>query len=67
VPRALDPVEAGYDLPLPPERPGAFSFNFGETMVDPTAEDVPIPEPKPVAEPPSKPAAAAKRKPHRKP
>ena len=29
VPRALDPVEAGYDTPLPPERPSDFSLGFG--------------------------------------
>jgi membrane-bound lytic murein transglycosylase A len=37
LPRQLDPVEAGRDTPLPPERPSAFSFNLGTTMEDPTA------------------------------
>ncbi len=52
LPRALDPVEAGHDMPLPPERPTAFSLATG-TMEDPTvpdpdvAQDVPLPEPKP--------------------
>ena len=37
LPRELDPVAAGHDTPLPPERPSAFSFNLGTTMEDPTA------------------------------
>jgi membrane-bound lytic murein transglycosylase A len=56
LPRALDPVEAGRDIPLPPERPSPFSFAT-TTMEDPTvpdsatAQDVPLPEPKPVIAP----------------
>jgi membrane-bound lytic murein transglycosylase A len=49
VPRELDPVAAGSDVPLPPTRPGIFGFNF-DTMPDPTAPDgdeVPLPEAKP--------------------
>jgi len=49
VPRELDPVAAGSDLPLPPTRPGMFGFNF-DTMPDPTVPDgneVPLPEAKP--------------------
>jgi membrane-bound lytic murein transglycosylase A len=51
VPRELDPVAAGSDVPLPPERPSLFSFNL-DTMPDPTAPDgtadnVPLPEAKP--------------------
>jgi len=51
VPRALDPVAAGSAVPLPPPRPGPFSFNF-DNMPDPTAPDdaageVPPPETKP--------------------
>lgn len=63
MPNELDPVEAGYDTPLPPERPGAFSLSLG-TMEDPTAQDGPVPETKPALEPQRKPAvaAAAKRK-----
>jgi len=57
LPRELDPVAAGRDTPLPPERPGAFSFNFS-TMDDPTAQDVPVPEPKPAIEPAAQPVAA---------
>jgi membrane-bound lytic murein transglycosylase A len=55
VPRQLDPVAAASDAPLPPPRPGLFSFNF-DSMPDPTAPDggtdeVPLPEAKPVAAP----------------
>jgi membrane-bound lytic murein transglycosylase A len=50
LPRALDPVDAGRDTPLPPERPSAFSF-VTSTMEDPTVPDgapeIPLPEPKP--------------------
>jgi membrane-bound lytic murein transglycosylase A len=65
LPRELDPVAAGSDVPLPPTRPGLFSFNF-ESMADPTApdsaDDVPLPEAKPEIAPSrgSAPAAAAK-------
>ena len=44
LPRELDPVEAGRDTPLPPERPGAFSFNL-PTMDDPTAPDTTAADP----------------------
>ncbi len=55
LPRALDPVEAARSVPLPPERPGFFGqFNVG-TMIDPTAEDVPLPEARPPVEPDPKP------------
>ena len=55
VPRELDPVAAASDAPLPTPRPGLFSFNF-ESMPDPTAPDgaadeMPLPEVKPVASP----------------
>jgi len=44
-------VAAASDAPLPPPRPGLFSFDF-DNMPDPTApdgaaEDVPLPETKP--------------------
>jgi membrane-bound lytic murein transglycosylase A len=67
LPRELDPVEAGSDMPLPPERPTSFSFSFS-TMEDPTAEEVPMPEPRPGVAPEQKPAAApsAKRKPRQR-
>jgi membrane-bound lytic murein transglycosylase A len=56
LPRALDPVEAAQDLPLPPERPSAFGFNFS-TMDDPTVpDDASSVEEKPAAAP--APAAA---------
>ena len=68
LPRELDPVGAGSDVPLPPTRPGLFSFNF-ESMADPTAPDsatdnVPLPEAKPEIAPNrgSAPAAAANAK-----
>jgi membrane-bound lytic murein transglycosylase A len=52
IPRQLDPVEAGRDTPLPPERPSRFSLSF-TTMDDPTAVDSPAgttpPSPKPAA------------------
>ncbi len=55
MPRELDPVEAMRDTPLPRERPsGGFFSRFTEDeMLDPTAQDVPLPEPKPttIAEP----------------
>jgi membrane-bound lytic murein transglycosylase A len=66
LPRELDPVEAGRDMPLPPERPSAFSLSL-TTMDDPTAEDVPLPEPKPTIVPEPKPAVAAAAVPKRKP
>ena len=44
IPRRLDPVEAGRDTPLPPERPTSFSLS-DTTMDDPT--DVPGLEPAP--------------------
>jgi peptidoglycan lytic transglycosylase A len=55
VPRELDPVAAASDVPLPPTRPGLFSFNL-DPMPDPTVpdganDDVPLPEAKPVHSP----------------
>jgi membrane-bound lytic murein transglycosylase A len=67
LPRSLDPVEAGRDMPLPPERPGLFSFATG-TMEDPTvpdstaAQDIPLPEPKPDIAPTANAAPAPKAK-----
>jgi peptidoglycan lytic transglycosylase A len=49
LPRELDPVAAGSEVPLPQERPGLFTLSFG-SMADPTApdtDDVPLPEAKP--------------------
>ena len=54
IPRQLDPVEAGRDTPLPPERPSSFSLSFS-TMEDPT--DVPGQELAPAAQPEAKSAA----------
>ena len=67
LPRELDPVEAGRDTPLPPERPGSFSVNVGSTMEDPTAVDVPLPEPKPAVEAPAKPVLSVATKRNLKP
>jgi membrane-bound lytic murein transglycosylase A len=64
LPRELDPVEAGRDVPLPPERPGFFAQSDGGNMIDPTAEEVPLPEAKPVLRPEPKPML--KRKMRRK-
>jgi membrane-bound lytic murein transglycosylase A len=63
VPRELDPVAAASDVPLPPTRPGLFSFNL-DSMPDPTVPDsataeVPLPEAKPVATPVSAAGASA--------
>jgi membrane-bound lytic murein transglycosylase A len=68
LPRQLDPVEAGQDTPLPPERPSSFGLSSTETMDDPTAvDDVPVPEPKPAMAPAAKPAKPAATKRKRKP
>ena len=51
IPRQLDPVEAGRDTPLPPERPSRFSLSLttmeDPTAVDPPAEDAPAPRQSP--------------------
>jgi len=56
LPRELDPVEAGSDMPLPPERPGLFSLNLGATMDDPTAVDPTAADPQETPAPAGKPA-----------
>ena len=61
LPRELDPVEAGRDTPLPPERPSSFTFNVG-TMEDPTAVDPAEGDATDVAAPGPKPAPAPKAK-----
>jgi membrane-bound lytic murein transglycosylase A len=58
LPRGLDPVAAGHNVPLPLERPGMLSFAGFNGMVDPTAEEVPVPEPKPAVGPAHAPASA---------
>ena len=64
LPRELDPVEAARDVPLPPQclAPG-FVAQFSAGMIDPTAEDVPLPAPKPAAaaEPDLKPKSKTRR------
>jgi peptidoglycan lytic transglycosylase A len=60
LPRELDPALAARDQPLPRQRPASFAqLDFG-TMVDPTVDDVPLPEPKPAVAvmPAPKPAVA---------
>jgi membrane-bound lytic murein transglycosylase A len=65
LPRALDPVEAGADMPLPAERPTAFSFNAESDMDDPTDVEVAEPARKSaiVAPAPKHAAVVPKRKP----
>ena len=47
LPRALDPAQVARDVPLQRQRPASFAqLDFGG-MVDPTVDDVPLPEPKP--------------------
>jgi membrane-bound lytic murein transglycosylase A len=62
MPRALDPVEAGRDTPLPPERPTSFGVS-STTMEDPTAVDAEEPAAKPTVAAPPKPAVASPPKP----
>ncbi len=61
LPRELDPVEAAHDTPLPPERPGFFARFSTGSMMDPTAEEVPLPEAKPAEEPETEPTIGRKR------
>ena len=68
LPRELDPVTAGADLPLPPTRPSLFSFNL-DNMPDPTApdgaaEEVPLPEVKPAVAAGARAAPSANGKPN---
>ncbi|MGA7790816.1 MAG: MltA domain-containing protein [Xanthobacteraceae bacterium] len=49
IPRELDPVAAGRETPLPPERPSRFSLNVTTTMEDPTAVDPTADEARPAA------------------
>jgi membrane-bound lytic murein transglycosylase A len=51
LPRELDPVEAGRNMPLPPERPRSFVQSGGDSVIDATAEEVPLPEAKPATLP----------------
>ncbi len=69
LPRDLDPVEAGRDTPLPPERPSAFGSVSVSTMDDPTAVDETEPQPAavPAAKPPPPPAAVPRRKQRQQP
>jgi len=65
MPRELDPVEAGQNVRLPPDRRGLLAQLGAGNMIDPTAEEVPLPEPRPAtapaaAAPPPKARAASK-------
>ncbi len=60
LPRELDPAAGAADVPLPPERPGVFHQFSVSTMIDPTVEDIPLPEAKPAFPPDPKPAARRK-------
>jgi membrane-bound lytic murein transglycosylase A len=62
LPRALDPVAAGRNEPLPPERPKVFAQTRVDGMIDPTAEAVPLPQTKPEALPDPKPARKLRRR-----
>ena len=52
LPRDLDPVEAGRDMPLPPERPSDVQQSQRQRpwTIRRRAEDVPLPEAKPAAD-----------------
>src|SRR5262249_46299699 len=63
IPRALDPVAAGQNVRLPPERRGLFAHLGVGSMIDPTAEAVPLPVPRPATAPAAvRPAPAPKAK-----
>jgi membrane-bound lytic murein transglycosylase A len=64
LPRVLDPVEAGRDTPLPPDRNDATGVAGVDAADDPTAEDASSSEAKPAAEP--APAAATAPKPKKR-
>jgi membrane-bound lytic murein transglycosylase A len=64
IPRELDPVQAGRDMPLPPARPSTFSLSLS-TMEDPTAVD-PTSEETPAEAKPAVALSAAPAKPHAK-
>jgi membrane-bound lytic murein transglycosylase A len=62
LPRALDPVAAGRNEPLPRERPKVFAQTRVDGMIDPTAEAVPLPQTKPQALPDPKPTRKLRRR-----
>jgi membrane-bound lytic murein transglycosylase A len=66
IPRQLDPVEAGEDMPLPMARPSTQGVSFSSmddpTAVDPTVDGVPLPEEKPATAPTASSTAASTQK-----
>ncbi len=62
VPEELDPVAAGRDMPLPPERPSVFSLNTDATD-DPNPDAAPIPQAAAATDPPPKAASLPSSKP----
>ena len=61
VPREIDPAVAARNIPLPRERPtGLVAQLAAGAMIDPTAENVPLPLAKPVALPNVRPKTKAK-------
>jgi membrane-bound lytic murein transglycosylase A len=61
LPRELDPVDAGRNVPLPPARPHSFAQADDDGHVDPAAEEPPLPQTKPAALPTVKPARRTRR------
>ena len=66
IPRQLDPVEAGEDMPLPTARPSTQGVSFSSmddpTAVDPTVDGVPLPEEKPAITPTTSSTVASTQK-----
>jgi membrane-bound lytic murein transglycosylase A len=61
IPREIDPAVAARNIPLPQERPTGLVAQLGTgAIMDPTAENVPLPLAKPVALPSVKPKTKAK-------
>jgi membrane-bound lytic murein transglycosylase A len=61
IPREVDPALAAQNIPLPLQRPTGLVAQLGAgAMIDPTAEDVPLPLAKPAALPSVKPKTKAK-------
>jgi len=61
LPRELDPVDSGRNVPLPPERPRSFALADDDGTVDPGTRQVPLPHAKPAALPAAKPTRRTRR------